>query len=44
MTIEGIAHRYGVLPTVVARDDADYLIRHITILKEAGVVEDESSG
>lgn len=44
MTIEGIARRYGVLPTTVAREDADYLVRHLTILKEAGVIEGESDG
>ena len=29
------ARRYGVLPTEVAQADADYLLRHFTILTEA---------
>jgi len=28
-----------VLPTAVAREDADYLIRHLTILEEAGLTD-----
>jgi hypothetical protein len=30
-----------VLPTAVAREDADYLMRHVGILMEAGIIEKE---
>jgi len=29
-----------VLPTAVLREDADYLLRHIAILTEAGIIEE----
>lgn len=40
MTIHGIARLYpGLSPLDVLQQDADFWIRHVLILKEAGVID-----
>ena len=40
LVIERIAHRYGLPPHEVAGYDADFYLRHLAILREAGVTEE----
>jgi len=41
LAIEGIARRYNLPPHEVADYDADFYLRHLAILREAGIIEDE---